>query len=50
MSLHARSVALNAGATEEEVPHVAQQMIELGEVKLHCAERLLLALRTSREA
>jgi len=49
MSLHARSVALNAGATEDEVPQIAQQMIDLGEVKLHSAERLLSALRAGRE-
>lgn len=49
MSLHARSVALNAGATEEEVPYIAGRMVELGEVKLHRAVQLLSALRAGEE-
>jgi len=49
MSLHARSVALNAGATEEEVPLVAAQLVALGEVKLSSAERLIKELRAGRE-
>lgn len=45
MSLHARSVALNAGAREDEVSKIAQQMLEHGEIKLSMAEHLIEALR-----
>jgi hydroxymethylglutaryl-CoA reductase len=45
MSLHARQVALNAGATEAEVSEVARALVASGEVKLDAAERLIAELR-----
>ena len=41
MSLHARSVALAAGATGSEVERVARAMVEMGRVKIDVAQDLL---------
>ena len=45
MSLHARSVALAAGAREEEVPAVAAALVREGCVKLDAAVEVLGRLR-----
>lgn len=45
MGLHARSVALAAGATNGEVDMIAQQLVECGEVKIDAARTLLLTAR-----
>lgn len=45
MSLHARQVALAAGASEREVPLVARRMVEEGEITTARAEELLRELR-----
>lgn len=41
MSLHARQVALAAGATEEQVDDIARQLVQLGKVKIEVARDLL---------
>ncbi|MBO6939311.1 MAG: hydroxymethylglutaryl-CoA reductase, degradative [Deltaproteobacteria bacterium] len=45
MSLHARSVALAAGADEHEVQAIADALVELGTVKLDVAQQLLRTRR-----
>ena len=45
MSLHARSVALAAGALGDQVDHIADALVKRGEVKLHAAQALLEKLR-----
>jgi hydroxymethylglutaryl-CoA reductase len=45
MALHARSVAIAAGAIGKEVEHVASAIHGLGDVTLACAERELNAIR-----
>jgi hydroxymethylglutaryl-CoA reductase len=45
MSLHARQIALAAGAEGDEVAVIAQQMIERAHIKPAAAEQLLAALR-----
>ncbi|HWB74883.1 MAG TPA: hypothetical protein VG755_08000 [Nannocystaceae bacterium] len=45
MSLHARSVALTAGAVGAEVEQLALRLIEVGEIKAERAAALLLQLR-----
>ena len=45
MSLHARSVALSAGAKGEEIESLAQALIDVGEIKLDRAQNLLQTLR-----
>ena len=45
MSLHARSVAVAAGAQGDEVERVAEQICNGGEITLEAAERVLSALR-----
>ena len=47
MALHARSVAIAAGAQGAEVEHVANAIHRLGDVTLACAERELVAIRRS---
>lgn len=47
MSLHARAVALAAGARGDEVNQVAQMLIDVGEIKPERAEALLVQLRAS---
>src|SRR5690606_13768082 len=46
MSLHARSVALAAGASGNEVELLAKMMIDVGEIKPERAELLLAELRS----
>ena len=46
MELHARSVALAAGAEGALVDQIADDLVRRGEIKLHVAEALLAALRT----
>ncbi|MEM9861158.1 MAG: hydroxymethylglutaryl-CoA reductase, degradative, partial [Myxococcota bacterium] len=45
MTLHARSVALAAGARSDEVDLIAAQLVDAGSVKLDTAEELLRAAR-----
>ncbi len=45
MSLHARSVAIAAGAEESEVQAIADALVELGTVKLDVAQQLLRTRR-----
>ncbi|MFO7563378.1 MAG: hydroxymethylglutaryl-CoA reductase, degradative [Enhygromyxa sp.] len=45
MSLHARAVALAAGARGAEVETIARQLIDVGEIKPERAEALLVELR-----
>jgi hydroxymethylglutaryl-CoA reductase len=45
MSLHARSVAIAAGATGPEVEHVAERIATLGTVTLEAAKTALASLR-----
>lgn len=45
MSLHARSVALSAGAEEHEIDQIVDAMIDTGEVRVDRAESLLETLR-----
>lgn len=49
MSLHARSVAATAGAQPEELDRVVERLIEDGEIKVHRAREILLAMRASGE-
>ena len=50
MSLHARQVAIAAGAVGEEIPHVAGALAEAGTVRIDIAQKLLSALRSSNAA
>jgi len=45
MSLHARSIAIAAGAVADEVEAVAEKIVELGRVTLEAAEESLHKLR-----
>jgi hydroxymethylglutaryl-CoA reductase len=45
MKLHARNVAIAAGATEEEVDQVAQKMIGEKRVRFDAAQEILAELR-----
>jgi len=45
MSLHARSIALGAGARGDEVERLAQRLVEVGEIKAERAVALLRELR-----
>ena len=45
MSLHARSVALSAGANEDEIEKVVEAMIDCGEVRIDRAEDILKEIR-----
>ena len=47
MSLHARSVAATAGATDDELDELVDRLIEDGEVKIHRARALLADMRES---
>ena len=46
MRLHARSVALSAGAEGALVNRIASSLVELGEIKLHAAKKILAELQT----
>ena len=41
MSLHARQVAIAAGATGDEISHIAETMIRRGTIRIDVAEALL---------
>jgi hydroxymethylglutaryl-CoA reductase len=45
MRLHARNIAINAGAAGGQVDTVAAKMIELGEVSVSRAEHILRELK-----
>ena len=45
MSLHARSVAIAAGAVGDEVEHVAEAICQNGQINQSAAEVALKALR-----
>jgi hydroxymethylglutaryl-CoA reductase len=47
MSLHARAIALSAGANDSEIERLAAALIECGEIKLERATALLEELRTA---
>ena len=49
MSLHARTVAATAGASEEELGYVVSRLIEESEVKVERAEELLAELRSDEK-
>ncbi len=48
MSLHARSVALGAGANADEVEGLADALVADGEIKAERATALLAKLRAAR--
>lgn len=48
MSLHARSVALSAGASEAEIDNVVEAMIDCGAVRVDHAETILKDLRSKK--
>jgi hydroxymethylglutaryl-CoA reductase len=48
MLLHARSVAIFAGAIAEEVDRVAQLIAEAGTVTAEAAKKALMSLRTTQ--
>lgn len=50
MALHARSIALSVGVPARDVEHVAQAMIERGEVRVSTAEEIYAHLRRQRQA
>jgi hydroxymethylglutaryl-CoA reductase len=50
MTLHARSVALAAGAEGSVVDEIAAELVRRGEVKLGVAEQLLAASRSGERA
>ena len=45
MRLHAKNLAVQAGAEEDEVEEVAEKMIEEGKVRVDRAEEILEGLR-----
>lgn len=49
MSLHARNIAVMAGAKSEEVEEVAKKMAKEGKVKVEHAEKLLKELRRKKK-
>ena len=49
MSLHARQVAIAAGATGDQIEKVAAQLVAGKTVRIDRAEELLKDLRSSRE-
>lgn len=49
MKLHARQVAMTAGAAGDEVESVVRRMLETGFVRVDRAEEILRQLRTKRE-
>jgi len=48
MALHARSVAMTAGATAEEAEFVSTELIRTGAIKVENAERVLADVRARR--
>jgi hydroxymethylglutaryl-CoA reductase len=47
MSLHARNVAMAAGATPEELPRVVARLIDDQAIRVDHAERVLAQVRSS---
>ncbi|MHA2092722.1 MAG: hydroxymethylglutaryl-CoA reductase, degradative [Candidatus Kariarchaeaceae archaeon] len=47
MKLHAKNIAKTAGATEEEIDQIAEQMIKIGKIRIDQAEEILKNLRTN---
>ncbi|MHA2089638.1 MAG: hydroxymethylglutaryl-CoA reductase, degradative, partial [Candidatus Kariarchaeaceae archaeon] len=47
MKLHAKNIAKTAGATEEEIDQIAEQMIEIGKIRVDQAEEILKNMRTN---
>ena len=45
MSLHAKNIAVMAGATGEEIDKVADKMVKEGKIKLDRAEEILKEIR-----
>jgi hydroxymethylglutaryl-CoA reductase len=45
MSLHAKNIAVMAGAHGEEIEKIANQMIKEGKIKLDRAEEILKEIR-----
>jgi len=50
MALHARSVAVVAGAAPDELDELTRRLVEDGDIKVHRAKVLLQALRDQRNA
>ena len=50
MALHARNVAVSAGAKGNAVEEVARALIAAGEIKLHRAQEILAKLVVAPEA
>jgi len=50
MSLHARNVAANAGATETEIGVLVERLVADGHVRLDRAQQLLAQLRGEGDA
>src|SRR5690625_5145094 len=48
MSLHARNVAITAGATGDEIDAVSEAMVAEGAVRVDVAERVLADLRAGK--
>jgi hydroxymethylglutaryl-CoA reductase len=46
MTLHARQVAIAAGATGDEVPAVAERLVRGGQVRLDRAQQILAEIRS----
>lgn len=46
MALHAKNIALMAGASDSEVDAVAQELVKHGSVRVDVAEQVLAALRS----
>jgi hydroxymethylglutaryl-CoA reductase len=45
MALHARSVAMTAGASGDQIDRIAEQLVESNEIKVSKARELLALLR-----
>lgn len=48
MTLHARTIASSAGATPEEVPLVAERIVEARRIRIEYAQQVLSELRAAR--
>ena len=45
MSLHARSIAIAAGAVDEEIEQVAKELIRLKEIRVGKAQELVASIK-----
>ena len=50
MRLHARQVAITAGAAGDEIPELAAQLIEENEIRIDRAQEILIAWREGKKA